>query len=75
MPQVVFTEPRPNAPVRGSETGLKLNTNYSYARIYRKGDVLHRHKDRFSCEIPTTMHLGGGCWPIHLEPDASLGGR
>jgi hypothetical protein len=56
------------------ETGLKLNPNYSYARIYKKGDVLHKHKDRFSCEISTTMHLGGGCWPIYLEPDASQGG-
>jgi hypothetical protein len=28
-------------------TGLKLNPNYSYARIYKKGDILHRHKDRF----------------------------
>jgi hypothetical protein len=55
------------------ETGLKLIPNYSYARIYKKGDVLHRHKDRFSCEISTTMHLGGGCWPIYLEPDSSKG--
>ena len=55
-------------------TGLKLTPNYSYARIYKKGDVLNRHKDRFSCEISTTMHLGGGCWPIYLEPDASQGG-
>jgi hypothetical protein len=61
-------------PIMEKETGLKLNTNYSYARIYKKGDVLHRHKDRFSCEISTTMHLGGGCWPIYLEPDALLGG-
>ena len=61
-------------PIMEKETGLKLNTNYSYARIYKKGDVLHRHKDRFSCEISTTMHLGGGCWPIYLEPDASQGG-
>jgi hypothetical protein len=35
-------------PVMEKETGLKLNPNYSYARIYKKGDVLHRHKDRFS---------------------------
>ena len=28
-------------------TGLKLNPTYSYARIYKKGDILHRHKDRF----------------------------
>ena len=38
-------------------TGLKLNPTYSYARIYKRGDVLHRHKDRFSCEISTTMNL------------------
>ena len=50
------------------ETGLKLNPNYSYARIYKKGDVLHRHKDRFSCEISTTLNLGGDPWPIYLEP-------
>ena len=57
-------------PIMEKTTELKLNTNYSYARIYKKGDVLHKHKDRFSCEISTTMHLGGGCWPIYLEPDA-----
>lgn len=55
------------------ETGLKLIPNYSYARIYKKGDVLKRHKDRFSCEISTTMHLGGGSWDIYLEPDSSKG--
>ena len=60
-------------PLMEKITKLKLNPNYSYARIYKKGDVLHRHKDRFSCEISTTMHLGGGCWPIYLEPDASQG--
>lgn len=55
------------------ETALKLIPNYSYARIYKKGDILKRHKDRFSCEISTTMHLGGGCWDIYLEPDSSKG--
>ena len=25
----------------------------------KHGDILHRHKDRFSCEISTTMNLGG----------------
>ena len=30
-------------------TGLKLYETYSYARIYKKGDVLKRHKDRYSC--------------------------
>jgi hypothetical protein len=60
-------------PIMEKETGLKLNPNYSYARIYKKGDILKRHKDRFSCEISTTMHLGGDCWPIYLEPDESKG--
>jgi hypothetical protein len=60
-------------PIMEKETELKLNANYSYARIYKKGDILERHKDRFSCEISTTMHLGGGGWPIYLEPDASQG--
>jgi len=50
------------------ETELKLIPTYSYARIYKKGDVLERHKDRYSCEISTTMNLGGDEWPIYLEP-------
>jgi len=54
-------------------TGLKLNPNYSYARIYKKGDVLKRHKDRFSCEISTTLNLGGDPWPIFLEPSGEEG--
>lgn len=49
-------------------SGLKLTPNYSYARIYKKGDVLKRHKDRFSCEISVTLNLGGDSWPIYLEP-------
>jgi len=54
-------------PVMEKETGLKLNPNYSYARIYKKGDILKRHKDRFSCEISTTLNLGGDPWPIYLD--------
>jgi len=54
-------------------TELKLYPAYTYARIYKKGDVLKRHKDRFSCEISTTMNLGGDDWPIYLEPDPSKG--
>ena len=55
-------------------TGLKLYPAYTYARIYKKGDELKRHKDRFSCEISTTMNLGGDDWPIYLEPDPTKGG-
>ena len=55
------------------ETKLKLVPTYSYARIYKKGDVLTRHKDRFSCEISTTMFLGGEPWDIYLEPNKNVG--
>jgi hypothetical protein len=49
-------------------TGLKLYPAYTYARLYQKGDILKRHKDRFSCEISTTMNLGGDDWPIYVDP-------
>ena len=55
------------------ETGYKLNETYSYARIYKTGDVLHRHKDRYSCEVSTTLHLGGDPWPIYLDPTGKQG--
>ena len=54
-------------------TGLKLYPAYTYARIYKKGDILKRHKDRFSCEISTTMNLCGDDWPIYLEPSGKVG--
>ena len=61
-------------PIMEKQTGLKLIPTYSYARIYKKGDVLHRHKDRFSCEISTTLNLGGDKWPIYIEKDPKKGG-
>jgi len=54
-------------------TGLKLYPAYTYARIYKKGDELKRHKDRFSCEISTTLYLGGDPWPIYIEPSGKEG--
>ena len=54
-------------PVMAQETGLQLIPTYSYARLYKKGDILKRHKDRPSCEISTTIHLGGNPWPIFID--------
>jgi len=59
-------------PIMEKESGLNLIETYSYARIYKKGDELIRHKDRYSCEISTTMNLGGDDWPIFLEPDIKV---
>ena len=54
-------------PVMKKETGLDVVPTYSYARMYKKGDELKKHKDRPSCEISTTLNLGGDPWPIFLE--------
>ena len=60
-------------PVMEKNTGLKVLPTYTYARIYKKGDILKRHKDRPSCEISTTINLGGDSWPIYLEPSGEKG--
>jgi len=60
-------------PVMEQESDLKLNETYSYARIYKKDDELKRHKDRYSCEISSTLHLGGDEWSIFLEPSGEEG--
>ena len=65
-------------PVMKAKTGMDLVPTYSYTRLYEKGNILHRHKDRPSCEISTTLHLGGDEWPIFLDPtgaDNILSGR
>jgi len=54
--------------VMQKKTGLKLVPTYSYTRLYRTGNILNRHKDRPSCEISTTLCLGGDHWPIYLDP-------
>lgn len=60
-------------PIMEKNTGLKLVETYSYARIYKNGDVLKRHKDRPSCEISCTLNLGGDIWPIFIEPSGKEG--
>jgi len=55
-------------PIMKAKTGMDLVPTYSYTRLYEKGNILHRHKDRPSCEISTTLHLGGDKWPIFLDP-------
>jgi len=54
-------------PVMKKNTKLDLIPTYSYARIYEKGSILKRHTDRPSCEISTTLNLGGDLWPIYIK--------
>lgn len=41
-----------------SEIDMKLIKTYNYFRIYDKGAVLHKHKDRDACEISLTINIG-----------------
>ena len=54
------------------KTKTKLIETYSYARLYKHGDILSRHKDRSSCAISATVNLGGDPWPIYLNTTNKL---
>ena len=58
-------------PIMKAKTGMDLVPTYAYTRLYEKGNILKRHKDRPSCEISTTLHLGGDEWPIFLDPSGA----
>ena len=55
-------------PIMKEKTGMNLIPTYSYTRLYEKGNELNRHKDRPSCEVSTTIHLGGDSWPFFIDP-------
>ena len=59
-------------PLMEKSTNKNLFETYSYARIYKKGDILHKHIDRFSCEVSTTLNLGGDPWPIYIQPGIEI---
>ena len=53
--------------------GLALHPTYSYFRLYKRGDILKRHRDRPACEISVTLNLGEAQdepWPIYVEAGA-----
>ena len=49
-------------------TGLgRIVENYSFVRIYKRGNVLKKHKDRGACECSVTIPIGGSPWPFFIE--------
>ena len=54
-------------------SGKKLLPTYSYARLYRNGEVLKPHTDRPACEISATITLNsdGTVWPIYMADPAT----
>jgi predicted 2-oxoglutarate/Fe(II)-dependent dioxygenase YbiX len=54
----------------GDNVGRTLLPTYTYARIYRPGEILKKHKDRPACEISATLTLGydaKNVWPIFFD--------
>lgn len=59
----------------GDSIGRTLLPTYTYARIYRPGEILKRHKDRPSCEISATLTLGYDSkpiWPIFFDEEKEI---
>lgn len=53
-----------------------LFPTYCFSRVYTKGNVLEKHKDRHSCEVSLTLCLdeNGPQWPIYMtRPDGTVG--
>jgi len=55
-------------------SGCRLVPTYSYARVYFHGDTLIRHRDRGSCEVSVSIHLGkdGGEVSLWFQPNTKL---
>lgn len=53
--------------------GEKVLPTYTYARVYKEGSELLRHRDRPACEISLTLNLSKDKdWPIFFQrPDGS----
>jgi hypothetical protein len=53
--------------------GEDVLPTYSYARVYKNGAILERHRDRAACEISITLNLSkDNDWPIYFQrPDGS----
>lgn len=59
----------------GDAIGKTLLPTYTYARIYRSGEILKKHKDRPACEISATMTLGFDSkpiWPILFDEEKEI---
>ena len=51
-------------------TGCRLYPTFSYFRLYKRGDILKRHRDRPACEISLSLNIGqtpAAPWPLHVE--------
>jgi hypothetical protein len=57
-------------PIVEKFSGETLIPTYSYARLYKNGNILKIHRDRPACEISVTIQLGRShhySWPIFVD--------
>jgi hypothetical protein len=50
-------------------SGLRLLPTYSYFRLYARGAILKRHRDRPACEISISLNIGqipSDPWPLYV---------
>lgn len=48
--------------------GVNLLPTCTYSRVYKKGNILHPHLDRPSCEVSLTLNLSGtDPWPLYIR--------
>lgn len=50
--------------------GRRLYPTYAYFRVYRRGDVLRRHRDRPACEFTLSLcvgYEGASIWPLWVQ--------
>lgn len=50
-------------------SGLRLLPTYSYFRLYARGAILKRHRDRAACEISVSLNIGqipSEPWPLYI---------
>ena len=45
----------------------RIIENYSYVRIYKRGNELKKHVDRQACSLSVTLPIGGQPWPIFID--------
>ena len=45
----------------------RIIENYSFVRIYKRGNELKKHTDRKACKLSVTLPIGGNHWPIFID--------
>jgi hypothetical protein len=55
--------------------GERLYPTYNFDRFYYEGSVLPKHRDRPSCEVSVSLHIGSNLeeeWPLYFDYNGSV---